>query len=81
MRRPLSLSSTVAPLAFAGATVALSLAAADARSQSHLTVTSPAFQDGGFIPVDFSCDGRGNSPPLDWSAPPPDTKSVAVVGR
>jgi Raf kinase inhibitor-like YbhB/YbcL family protein len=72
--------STVVPLVFAGAAfVALSAVATDARPQGSLTVTSPAFRNGGAIPVDFSCDGRGSSPPLHWSGLPPDTKSVAVV--
>jgi Raf kinase inhibitor-like YbhB/YbcL family protein len=78
MRLPLRLSSAAA-LLFAGATVAMALVVADAGSQGQLTVTSPAFLNGGFIPVDFSCDGRGNSPPLAWSAPPPGTKSIAIV--
>jgi Raf kinase inhibitor-like YbhB/YbcL family protein len=72
------LHPAVAPIAFAASALAL-CAAADARSQGNVTVTSPAFENGGLIPVDFSCDGRGSSPPLQWSGLPPDTKSVAIV--
>ncbi len=79
MRRPgLTVGVRVAAAGVAVG-LGLSLVAAQARSQGHLTVTSPAFPSGGFIPVDFSCDGRGNSPPLDWSAAPAGTRSIAVV--
>ena len=32
-----------------------------------LTVTSPAFHDGGSIPAVYTCAGEETSPPLDWS--------------
>jgi Raf kinase inhibitor-like YbhB/YbcL family protein len=35
-----------------------------------ITVTSPAFRDGGAIPRRFSCDGNGSSPALRWSGVP-----------
>ena len=33
------------------------------------TLTSPAFRDGGTIPVRFTCDGQDVSPPIAWHAP------------
>lgn len=44
-----------------------------------LTVTSTAFAEGSALPPRFTCEGDGISPPLAWSAPPPATKSVAVI--
>jgi Raf kinase inhibitor-like YbhB/YbcL family protein len=46
---------------------------------SALTVTSPVFVEGQAMPVDFTCDGADHAPPLTLSAPPPDTRSLAIV--
>ena len=43
----------------------------------HLTTT--AFQDGEFIPKEFTCDGPDISPALAWTEPPAGTKSLAVI--
>ncbi|MFI5315562.1 MAG: YbhB/YbcL family Raf kinase inhibitor-like protein [Myxococcota bacterium] len=40
---------------------------------------SPAFADHAAIPARFSCEGDGASPPLEWSAPPAGTQSLALV--
>jgi Raf kinase inhibitor-like YbhB/YbcL family protein len=55
--------------------------AAPAPRPAHrvLAVTSPAFRNGGLVPVRFTCDGNGSSPPLRWSAPPAGTKQIAVT--
>lgn len=44
-----------------------------------ITVTSPAFQDGGSIPERFSCDGTGRSPALRWSGVPGRARELALV--
>jgi Raf kinase inhibitor-like YbhB/YbcL family protein len=44
-----------------------------------LMVTSPAFSANGAIPAEYTCDGRQASPPLNWSALPANTKSVAIL--
>jgi len=44
-----------------------------------LTVTSPAIGPDGTLPVEFTCDGAGVSPPLEWRAGPRGTKSYALV--
>jgi Raf kinase inhibitor-like YbhB/YbcL family protein len=40
---------------------------------------SPAFQDGGQIPVRYTDDGDGLSPPLRWSGIPAEASSVVVI--
>lgn len=52
-----------------------------ARPKSNLpqlTVTSPAFEPGGSIPVEFTGDGASASPPIEWKDAPKGTKSFAV---
>jgi Raf kinase inhibitor-like YbhB/YbcL family protein len=44
-----------------------------------ITVTSPAFRDGGSIPKRFSCDGKGSSPALRWSGVPGRARELALV--
>lgn len=41
-------------------------------------LTSPAFRDGSSIPKRYSCEGRGVSPALRSTAPPPATRSFAL---
>lgn len=48
-------------------------------SAGGLTVTSPAFADAASIPVEFTCDGDGGSPPLAWSGVPDDAAALALV--
>jgi phosphatidylethanolamine-binding protein (PEBP) family uncharacterized protein len=51
---------------------------ARAAGTATLTVTSPAIGADGNLPVEFTCDGAGASPPLEWQAGPPGTKSYAI---
>lgn len=51
--------------------------AAGARPAS-ITVTSPAFTEGGSIPVDHTCDGSDAMPELVLSAAPEGAKSLVV---
>jgi Raf kinase inhibitor-like YbhB/YbcL family protein len=44
-----------------------------------ITLTSPAFRDGGTIPERFSCDGEGSSPALRWSGAPRNARQLALV--
>jgi Raf kinase inhibitor-like YbhB/YbcL family protein len=46
---------------------------------TKLSLTSSAFQNGGPIPPQYTCDGAGQSPPLAWGEPPQGTKSFALV--
>ena len=50
----------------------------------HLTadmieLTSPAFAPGGRLPIRFTADGEGVSPPLVWSDVPGGTASLALI--
>jgi len=44
-----------------------------------MILTSSDIQDGGLIPVKFTCDGEDVSPGLAWSDIPADTESLAIV--
>ena len=44
-----------------------------------LTLSSPAFPDGGTIPVRFTCNGAGTSPPLAWSSVPAGARELALI--
>ena len=44
-----------------------------------LHVSSPAFSNGTDIPARYTCDGEGLTPPLEWSAAPKESKSIAVI--
>ncbi len=44
-----------------------------------IKVTGKAFEEGGMIPRQYTCDGRDISPPLAWSGVPDETKSLALV--
>jgi Raf kinase inhibitor-like YbhB/YbcL family protein len=46
-----------------------------------IKVTSPAFKEGGALPVRFTCDGKlgGVNPPIGWSHKPAGTKSQALI--
>jgi Raf kinase inhibitor-like YbhB/YbcL family protein len=44
-----------------------------------LKVTSSAFQQGGMIPAQYTCDGADTSPPIAWSKGPGATKSYALI--
>ena len=70
----------VASSVLAAATFGLLLFSPKARAQGGLmTVESSAFTNGGPIPPQYSCDGRGQSPPLHVSNVPPGTKSLVIV--
>jgi len=61
--------------ALACATSAVALAA----PPRTLEVTSPAFQPNAGIPSVYTCDGARKSPPLAWSAVPPEARSIAIL--
>jgi Raf kinase inhibitor-like YbhB/YbcL family protein len=46
---------------------------------AKLDLTSDAFQKGGPIPVQYTCDGADQTPVLHWGEPPQGTKSFALV--
>lgn len=42
-------------------------------------LASPAFHGGGTLPMEFTCDGVGHSPPLFWSGTPAGTVELALM--
>ncbi len=44
-----------------------------------LSVSSPAFGAGGVIPVKYTCDGQGATPPISVSNIPSGTKSLTLI--
>ena len=54
-------------------------ATTSASGGGTIEVSTPAFDDGGMIPTQFTCDGAGVSPPLAWSGVPAGAQSVAIV--
>jgi Raf kinase inhibitor-like YbhB/YbcL family protein len=49
-----------------------------ANHQLSLTLSSPAFKDGAFIPTKYALEGENISPSLNWSKGPDGTKSYAI---
>lgn len=45
----------------------------------RIDLSSPAFADGGRLPVRFTADGEGVSPPLLWSDVPAGSQSLALI--
>lgn len=44
-----------------------------------MRLLSPSFEHDDWIPVDHTCDGRNESPPLEWSGVPDDAVELAVT--
>ncbi len=44
-----------------------------------IIVKSPAFSEGEFIPVEYTCDGEDISPEILWSGAPAGTKSFVLI--
>jgi len=47
--------------------------------EGTIKVTSSAFDNGGKIPSEYTCEGKSVAPPLSWSGVPANTKSIAVL--
>jgi Raf kinase inhibitor-like YbhB/YbcL family protein len=44
-----------------------------------LKLSSPAFSDGGNIPIQYTCQGGDASPPLHWDGTPEETESFVLI--
>jgi Raf kinase inhibitor-like YbhB/YbcL family protein len=51
----------------------------EGETTMQMSLTSPAFNDGEAIPVQYSCDGDDVSPDLDWFGIPEGTASLALI--
>jgi Raf kinase inhibitor-like YbhB/YbcL family protein len=54
---------------------------ANTASPAQLTVTSTAFSPNGSIPVKYTCEGPGVSPPLEIGGVPAGTKSIVLIAE
>ncbi len=45
----------------------------------RMQMMSPAFDAGGMIPAQYTCDGSDISPPLHWTDPPGGTQTLALI--
>ncbi len=88
MRHAFTLLGIMTLIVFVGAIIAFERAEAptvteetiqESNNAMTLTLTSPAFQEGGLIPQKFSCDGEGISPELNIAGIPEETKSLVLV--
>ncbi|WP_025565220.1 hypothetical protein [Psychromonas sp. SP041] len=48
-------------------------------NESRFVLTSSAMTDGGQLPITYTCDGEGVTPPLSWSGSPQGTKYYALM--
>lgn len=47
--------------------------------EARIELSSPAFANGGRLPIRFTADGEGISPPLVWAGLPAGTASLALI--
>jgi len=45
----------------------------------QISISSDAFEDGGSLPVEYTCDGEDRSPALIWDTVPAGTQSIALI--
>lgn len=44
-----------------------------------MKLMSSAFENGGVLPIKYTCDGENVNPPLQWDNPPAGTKSFVLI--
>lgn len=50
-----------------------------APGSSTFKLTSPVAADGGTLPIEYTCDGKGSTIELSWSNPPAGTREFALL--
>jgi Raf kinase inhibitor-like YbhB/YbcL family protein len=60
-------------------TVTVTAAAALAREEGNMHISSTAFSNQTAIPALYTCEGKDISPPMAWSDIPASTKSLALI--
>src|SRR5205085_2439655 len=63
----------------ANANAATQQAEGNGAEKMTIKLTSSAFQEGGMIPAQYTCDGKNISPPLAWNDVPADVKTLALI--
>lgn len=48
-------------------------------ARATIAIRSAAFEEGGAIPGEFTCDGADRSPPLEWSGVPDSARELALL--
>jgi len=71
--------TAVAGSACAASDSGLAIADPGLTAPGKLKVSSPAIAPGGAVPVRYTADGEGVSPPLAWTGAPSGAKSVALI--
>ncbi|UCD13492.1 MAG: hypothetical protein JSW60_08035 [Thermoplasmatales archaeon] len=49
------------------------------QGAGNMKLSSPAFEYGGLIPIEYTCDEADVSPPLNFSGIPENAKSLAII--
>ncbi|MGX9415975.1 YbhB/YbcL family Raf kinase inhibitor-like protein [Vibrio sp. WJH972] len=55
------------------------LVSSSVTADASLELTSSAFSDGDSLPISFTCEGEGISPPLSWRGVPEGAQSLVVI--
>ncbi|MDV7103817.1 YbhB/YbcL family Raf kinase inhibitor-like protein [Vibrio sp. TH_r3] len=77
-----SLAMVILPFSvvcWANSTITPSLSDNASANNTSLQLSSSAFIDGGVLPSQFTCEGEGISPPLNWHGVPEGTQSLVVI--
>lgn len=53
--------------------------AAQNPTAAGFAITAPAFVAGGYIPIQYTCQGANLSPEIAWGVPPEDTESLVLI--
>jgi len=51
----------------------------EGEKKMDIKLRSTAFEEGGMIPEQYTCDSKDISPPLAWESVPDSTKSIALI--
>jgi Raf kinase inhibitor-like YbhB/YbcL family protein len=78
MRRTVSIGLAVTAVALAGCGDD-KVSGPPPAAPERIVLSSPAFTQGRTIPKQYTCSGRGQSPPLQWRGVSPGARSLALL--